>query len=98
MLDVVAPDTAAATDNELPVSAMRGLAELIPCSSITFCLDDPCRFEEPLALDGYDVREVEPDDENSRALYNRAHPEFAPAGTPSRFVGRGREHVAGLLR
>lgn len=91
MLDVVTPAAAAAaaTDDELPVSVMRGLAELIPCSSITFCLDDPHKFDEPLAIGGYDVRDVDPDDADSVALHDRAYPDFAPCRQPEQVRGPG---------
>jgi hypothetical protein len=90
MLDVVQPqDPAVSAATELPDTVLRGLAELIPCSSVTFCLNDPRHIDQPLAMQDYDLREVPPDDEESVALHARAYPDFAPCSQPERVLGPG---------
>jgi len=90
MLDVVQPQpTALSEATELPDTVLRGLAELIPCSSVTFCLDDPRHIDQPLAMQDYNLREVPPDDDESLALHDQAYPDFAPCSQPERVRGPG---------
>src|SRR6188472_1530761 len=45
LLDVVAPEAVASPGLELPDQVLLGLAELIPCKSMDFCVMDPHRRE-----------------------------------------------------
>lgn len=89
LLDVVAPDTSVEADTELPTPVMRGLAELIPCSSVSFNLEDPCRIETPLAGQDMDLREVPPLSEDELALHGRAYWDFPPCRQPEIVRGPG---------
>jgi DNA-binding CsgD family transcriptional regulator len=91
ILDVVSPDdTTSSTGQELPMTVMRGLAELIPCSSVTFCLENPLRVEEHLGVHDLDLRDIPPDDEESLALHDRAYADFPPCSQPELVGGPGR--------
>ncbi len=89
MLDVVAPDATASTGPELPVTVLGGLAELIPCSSVTFCVEDPDHVEQHLGIQDFNLREIPPDDQDSLALHDLAYPDFAPCSEPERVRGPG---------
>lgn len=91
MLDVVSPEvTSLPTGDEMPESVMRGLAELIPCSSVTFCLEDPQRIDAHLAAQDLDLREVPPLTEDDLALHDRAYWGFPPCSRPELVGGPGR--------
>ncbi|HYO20526.1 MAG TPA: LuxR C-terminal-related transcriptional regulator [Dermatophilaceae bacterium] len=45
LLDVVAPEAVASPGLEMPDQVLLGLAELIPCKSMDFCVMDPHRAE-----------------------------------------------------
>ncbi len=47
LLDVVSPEAVASVGPEMPEQVLRGLAELIPCSSVSFFVMDRYRREMP---------------------------------------------------
>lgn len=56
MLDVVSPEAATSGGSEFPEQVLRGLAELIPCSAVSFLVMDPQRAET-LCEQGLDLRQ-----------------------------------------
>jgi DNA-binding CsgD family transcriptional regulator len=88
MLDVVSPEKES-TGREMPESVMRGLAELIPCSSVTFCMENPAHLEEELPMQDYDLREVPSVQMEAVALHDLAYPDFAPCSRPELVGGPG---------
>lgn len=90
MLDVVLPDAAtASTREEMPVAVLRGLAELIECSSVTFCMENPQRIDEHLAMQDVDLRYVPPLTADEEALHDRAYWGFPPCSQPELVNGPG---------
>jgi DNA-binding CsgD family transcriptional regulator len=64
VLDVVSPEAVADDGPEIPAQVLRGLAELIPCASVTFFVMDTHRGEVAAAQDLVlaDLREETDDD------------------------------------
>ncbi len=89
MLDVVSPDAAASPAREMPDRVMRGLAELIPCSSVSFSVEDPYRVDTPIADEDFDLREVPPLDEDGLAMHAQAYWDFPPCSRPDLLRGPG---------
>jgi DNA-binding CsgD family transcriptional regulator len=72
MLDVVSPDAVASDGPELPEQVLRGLAELIPCCSVSFYVMDTRRGETH-AMQELSLVEPPAEDEETTALFFDAY-------------------------
>lgn len=82
MLDVVSPEAVASECPQMPVQVLRGLSELIPSSSVSFCVEDLDDIETPVADQDVDLREVAALDEEGLAMHARAFWDFPPCSRP----------------
>lgn len=89
MLDVVSPDAAASEGEEMPEQVLRGLAELIPCSGVSFFMMDPRRCETVWGQD-LDLRQFPQVDESSaEKLFFEAYWDCAACSQPELIHGTG---------
>jgi DNA-binding CsgD family transcriptional regulator len=88
MLEVVSPDAVAEQGPELPEQVLTGLAELIPCSAISFMVMDTAR-SEPVAGQQLDLRDYPAEDAESGALFFEAYWDCAACSQPELVGGPG---------
>jgi DNA-binding CsgD family transcriptional regulator len=89
MLDVVSPDAAASDGPELPEQVLRGLAELIPCSAVSFHVMDPPR-RQVLCGQELDLRPFPAVDEaEADALFWEAYADCLACSQPELLRGPG---------
>jgi len=81
LLDVVSPDAVASAGPELPDQVLRGLAELIPCSSVSFFVLDPRRGEAH-TMQELDLQGLPADDPEADALFFQAYWECVACSSP----------------
>lgn len=72
MLDVVSLDSVASDGLEMPEQVLRGLAELIPCSGVSFFVMDPCKGEGH-AMQELAFADLPAEDEETEALFFQAY-------------------------
>lgn len=88
MLDVVSPDIPVTDGPGLPDQVMRGLSDLIPCSSTSLCVFDPFTLETALDQD-FDLRDIPPLSDDDLALHDAAYWDFPPCSRPEAISGPG---------
>jgi len=72
MLDVVSPDAVASDGPEFPEQVLRGLADLIPCSSVSFFVMDTRRGELH-EMQELSLADLPAEDEETTALFFGAY-------------------------
>lgn len=84
LLDVVSPEASNDDGHELPVQVLRGLAELIPCATISFFVMDT-RRAEILASQELTFAEMPADSDEADALFFEAYWDCLACCYPERY-------------